>query len=522
MTDFGVKLTKYIPHTPTPKQKAFLLLPQREAFFGGAAGGGKSDALLMAGLQHVDIPGYSAIIFRKTLSDLKLPGALLDRAKDWLAPFLRDGLINYVASNHTYEFPTKLPDGTAGPMAKLVFGYIGDANTYARYQSAEFQCVCFDESTHFSEYDYTYMHSRIRKNVCPLHSKRDGEGNPIYQETCGVCQQQKALPLRMRAASNPGGRGHRWVKERFSIERDPKTDRYIGFNSNRPFVPSYLQDNPYIDQASYMEGLDEMSDEVTRKQLKSGDWGASSGARFQEESARFYSVQGGLYYLGRKYIANPQKFLKLFQTLDPAASTKEGPGDEFIYQNTDRDYSYSVISTWGLTDRYDLIWLDMWRARVEVPELLKAVASQYRLWRPEYLTCESNGPGSSIYQMLVRKGFTVKGIFKSTDKIKNATEAMIRMEQGKIWLPEEAAWKKTAMDEVFFWIGHPHERDDIIDTLADAAREVHWAAMDEVSDDYEPFEPSGDFAHSDVPSVIGTSMDFAPNTPPAWYQGAME
>ena len=53
-----------------------------EALFGGAAGGGKSSALLMSALQYVDVPGYSAILFRKTFADLSLPGALMDRANE--------------------------------------------------------------------------------------------------------------------------------------------------------------------------------------------------------------------------------------------------------------------------------------------------------------------------------------------------------------------------------------------------------------------------------------------------------
>jgi hypothetical protein len=62
----------YIPHLSTPRQAAFLLLDCQEAFYGGAGGGGKSDALLMAALQYVDIPGYSALIIRRNFSD---PGA---------------------------------------------------------------------------------------------------------------------------------------------------------------------------------------------------------------------------------------------------------------------------------------------------------------------------------------------------------------------------------------------------------------------------------------------------------------
>jgi hypothetical protein len=52
--------------------------------YGGAAGGGKSDALLMSALRYVDVPGYSALILRRTYADLSLPGAIMDRAKAWL------------------------------------------------------------------------------------------------------------------------------------------------------------------------------------------------------------------------------------------------------------------------------------------------------------------------------------------------------------------------------------------------------------------------------------------------------
>src|SRR5688500_3806740 len=79
-----VKWTKFIPHLPTPKQLAFILLPHLEAFYGGAASGGKSDALLMAALQYVDSPAFHALILRRTLTDLKMPGALLERSHEWL------------------------------------------------------------------------------------------------------------------------------------------------------------------------------------------------------------------------------------------------------------------------------------------------------------------------------------------------------------------------------------------------------------------------------------------------------
>src|ERR1700688_1700143 len=74
----------YIPHLPTARQAAFLFLDCLEAFYGGAGGGGKSDALLMAALQYVDVPGYSALIIRRSMPDLAMPNALLDRSRRWL------------------------------------------------------------------------------------------------------------------------------------------------------------------------------------------------------------------------------------------------------------------------------------------------------------------------------------------------------------------------------------------------------------------------------------------------------
>lgn len=69
-----------------PKQAAFLVLPHLEAFYGGAAGPGKSDDLLMAALQFVDSSNYAALLLRRTYADLALPGALMDRSHMWLDP----------------------------------------------------------------------------------------------------------------------------------------------------------------------------------------------------------------------------------------------------------------------------------------------------------------------------------------------------------------------------------------------------------------------------------------------------
>lgn len=215
----------YIPQDPTYRQGQFLLYQGKEALYGGAAGGGKSSAVLMAALQYVGVPNYAAIIFRRTYKDLALPGALMDRAHEWLDQ--TDA--KWKDNDKTWIFPSG---------ATLTFAYLAtDADKY-NYQGAEFQCVIFDELTQFEESQYRYLFSRLRR----LKGSR--------------------VPLRARAASNPGGRGHNWVRQRFLVEGEEK---------GRIFVPARLEDNPHLDVEEYEQSLMEL-DSVTRAQLRNGDW----------------------------------------------------------------------------------------------------------------------------------------------------------------------------------------------------------------------------------------------------------
>jgi phage terminase large subunit-like protein len=187
-----------------------------------------SDALLMAALQYVDVPGYAALLLRRTYSDLVLPGALMDRARDWL-----QGMARWSQDEKTWHFPST---------ATLTFGYLeNDADRY-RYQSAEFQFIGFDELTQFSETQYRYLFSRLRRL----------EGS--------------AVPLRVRSAANPDGIGFEWVKARFVTG---------GREEGRIFIPAKLEDNPYLDREGYIASLMQL-DATTRRRLLHGDWSAQA------------------------------------------------------------------------------------------------------------------------------------------------------------------------------------------------------------------------------------------------------
>ena len=225
------------PHAPHPTQQAFLLLDDfQEAFYGGAAGGGKSDALLMAASQFIDHPHYRALILRRTFPELSMPGAIMDRGKDWWA----GKGATWNGDEHQLTFASG---------ARIVFAHAQYEDDVRRFAGTEFHAILFDELTRFSERMYRFLFSRLRKN----------EGDPI--------------PLRMRGASNPGDIGHEWVKSWFV---DPGA-------ANRPFIPARLRDNPSVDQVTYLANL-QMLHPLERQRLIDGDWDASAvGAFFRRE-----------------------------------------------------------------------------------------------------------------------------------------------------------------------------------------------------------------------------------------------
>ena len=229
----------WCPQEPTPRQQTALeAMSKREMLYGGAAGGGKSSWLLMEALRYVHVPGYSAIIFRRTSPQLHQSDGLIPRSKEWLATSAAEWSVQHA----TWTFPSG---------ATLKFAHLQYDNDKYDYQGGAFQFIGWDELTHFLESQYTYLWSRLRK---PMDAKKA----------------LSSIPDRFRAASNPGGIGHDWVKQRFLIEQDP----------NRMFVPAKLGDNPYIDTEDYLQNLENLTPHEL-SQLRDGNWDARPpGAMF--------------------------------------------------------------------------------------------------------------------------------------------------------------------------------------------------------------------------------------------------
>lgn len=222
-------------------QTAFLSSPHYEVFYGGAAGGGKSDCLLVDALGQITHPRYRALLLRRSYPELR---ELIDRSRV-LYPAAWPGA-KFKEADRTWVFPSG---------ARIEFGYLSADSDAYRYQGQEYTFVGFDELTHFSEWSYHFVCSRIRTTAAGLN--------------CYV-----------RATSNPGGVGHIWVKSRFvdpAVPGTPVVDELTG--QTRVFIPSLLKDNPSLAATDYGKRLLALPD-ADRKALLEGDWNAYSGSVF--------------------------------------------------------------------------------------------------------------------------------------------------------------------------------------------------------------------------------------------------
>lgn len=241
---------------PQPKQIEFMSRPEYECLYGGAAGGGKSDALLVEALRQVEIPNYRGIIFRKTYPQLE---ALISRSFELYPKIFKRAKHN--SSEKRWTFPSG---------AHIFFGYMQHEQDKYNYQGKPYDFIGFDELTHFTYTQYTYLMSRNRPN---------GNGTRVY----------------MRATANPGGIGHAWVKERFITPAPPLTPiektynivtpekELIKIKKRRIFVPATVFDNQALltNDPNYLGTLAGLP-QAEREALLKGSWDSFSGQVFSE------------------------------------------------------------------------------------------------------------------------------------------------------------------------------------------------------------------------------------------------
>lgn len=246
-------------------QTAFCQSWQDEVLFGGAAGPGKTDCLIMEALRYVDVKDYRGIIFRRTFPEML---DILDRQHQAYPLYGGD----YRAGENRWHFPSG---------AKIALGHMADQDSQYRYQGKEYQYVAFDEAGQFLPKQLLYLFSRCRTT------------NP-------------KVPKRIRYASNPGGPAHQFLKDRFRISIFPNGNETfyeevsvilptgpINQKISRVFIPARIHDNPTLinNDPQYVAYLYQLP-EIERMRLLEGRWDAFEGQFFPEINQEVHGYDG--------------------------------------------------------------------------------------------------------------------------------------------------------------------------------------------------------------------------------------
>jgi len=295
-----------IDYKPSKLQKMFHESKADEILFGGAAGGGKTTAIiadaLFKCLKHKNINAY---VFRRTYKELE----------DIIIPTARSLIPEQTGKYNAKEHSIVFKNGS-----EMRFRHCFKSSDMYKYQGAEINFLYIDELTHFTKEIYDYLKTRLRANI-----KLD------------------IIP-KIRCTSNPGGVGHTWVKKRFIDMEQPFSIREeIVYSSaiekqkvhGIQYIPAKVTDNPHIGE-DYIFEL-ERKPENLRKALLTGDWNTFAGQAFPEWTDNPSGYLNG-------------KFSHVIKRFDI-------PKDWSVFRSFDFGYSKPFSVLWWAVDFEDTVYL---------------------------------------------------------------------------------------------------------------------------------------------------------------------
>lgn len=400
---------------PQPKQAVAIGCPADVVLFGGAVGGGKSEALKLKMLQHERKYGKwaSMLLLRASLPELS------DLQKRLMALLPRLGC-TWFEQKKEWHFPSG---------AVLYLGYLESEKDAKRYWGKEYSLILLDEVGHYAtSAAIDQVASRLRSTAPP--------------EVNIHCQ--------LYMTANPGGAGHSWLKAKFIDNREPCkiwTEAETGLTYC--YIPSYLTDNKYLaSNTKYIGRVKASGPSWFVRALLRGDWSVSvNGDIFSRE-----------WFMDNRYKSLPPKdeVLAVIQSWDMASKDKP---------ENDR----SACTTWAITEK-GVYLMHAWAGRLQFPQLLQKVKDLAERFNPALILVEDASAGIQLIQTLKQQSRLP--IHKVTPLGKKAARAMstsfyFESQPRRILFPaERAEWLDEVIEEMCGFGEMPH--DDLVDSVVQA------------------------------------------------------
>ena len=333
-------------------QTSFLASAEREVFYGGARGGGKSYAMLVDPLRYCHKAQHRALLIRRSMPELR---DMITHSQRLYSRAFKG------ARWREQEKEWRFPSG-----ARIEFGYAENMTDVLRYQGQSYTWIGVDELPQYPTPDvYNFLRSSLR-SVDP------------------------EIPVYMRATGNPGNIGSQWVKEMFVDPAEPNKAFNVSIDTptgvrkiSRRFIPAKLQDNPYLMQTDDYYIMLASLPEVQRKQFLEGDWSAFENSSFPE-------------------------FNKTTHVVDPF----EIPRGWSRFRSADWGYSSNACCLWFAIDWDNNLWVyrELYTKKITADEFAKKVleAEQGEFMRYGVLdssTWAKRGDvGPSIAETMIQEG----------------------------------------------------------------------------------------------------------------------
>jgi predicted phage terminase large subunit-like protein len=410
------------------KQTQFLSSKADIVLYGGAAGGGKSYALLLEALRNIHVQGFGAVIFRRTSPQIRAEGGLWDTSATLYPQFgFRSRETQWIYTNGN----------------KISFSHMEYEKDRFNWQGSQIPLIGFDELTHFTKTQFFYLLSRNR-SVCGVKPYMRATTNPdpnswvrdfidwwidkegfAIPERSGVMRYFVNIADEIRWSDSPER-----LKEKYGVEAKSFT-----------FIPAKLDDNKILmdSDPGYKASLLALP-RIERERLLGGNWNISeAGGIFQIDWFQRYKdlPQGGYYA----------------QSWDTAVKDK---------QHND----YTVCTTWYVVNNTYYL-AHMLQDKLQYPQLKSAMLKLANDFNPRKILIEDKASGQSILQDLRQSSrLPIVAIMPKTDKLTRANLASRHVEAGRVYIPYSSSWLTEFERQVFsFPSENKEDHDDIVDSL---------------------------------------------------------